>query len=401
MPAPMAICLEDLDATDPSVRYLRCVALVGREPGLRLSRGGAVLWQSDEAVACELWVSADDKLILYRPKGGAPVTVSRQGRSLEVPLERPVVLLDKDRFEVGGRHLCVHVHGEAPQVAAPSMLPSSSLRQLARVAAAALAISAAAGASADGPIEVRGRPPAVAVERPPTRPSPKPTGSPAQTPPGTPQPSPIEVRERPPEVAAPEPPPQPASVSQPAPEPSGLPDPFPGAGPSAGGSGADEGALREALKARLGPEVVVADGDEARKLDIAAQPSMEIVVATTDPRSLVNALLEASDHAVRFQVRSVLLMNDRLSIMLSYTGRATEAPEARSALAAWLKRSPLVLKLKTREGPAPTSPTVRLIARYRSAGSGEPTTGPSPSATPPIEIRDQPPAPMPPKKDDR
>lgn len=77
MPQPLAICLEDLGARDPAQRYLRCVALVGRQPGLRVDAGGAVVWRPAELAACELWVSADDRLILYRTGDGAEVTLRR------------------------------------------------------------------------------------------------------------------------------------------------------------------------------------------------------------------------------------------------------------------------------------------------------------------------------------
>jgi hypothetical protein len=56
MPKPMAICIEDLDS-QPKTKYLRCVALPGRQPGLRLDKAGSVLWQNDDGVSCELWVS--------------------------------------------------------------------------------------------------------------------------------------------------------------------------------------------------------------------------------------------------------------------------------------------------------------------------------------------------------
>jgi hypothetical protein len=58
-------------------------------------------------------VSADERLILFRRVGGGPVRVRREHRSLDVPEAKPVVLLDQDRIDVGGRSLRVHVHGPA------------------------------------------------------------------------------------------------------------------------------------------------------------------------------------------------------------------------------------------------------------------------------------------------
>ncbi|MCP4592143.1 MAG: hypothetical protein GY842_15520, partial [bacterium] len=72
MSKPLAICIEDMDA-QAETRYLRCVAVPGRQPGLRLDEAGSVLWKSDDGASCELWVSADDRLILYRPEDATRV----------------------------------------------------------------------------------------------------------------------------------------------------------------------------------------------------------------------------------------------------------------------------------------------------------------------------------------
>jgi hypothetical protein len=188
MSKPMAICIEDLDSQSETSRYIRCVALAGRQPGLRLDEAGRVLWQSDDGVACELWVSADERLILYRPEGATRVTLHRAGRSLDVPCGKPVVVSDKDQINVGSRRLRIHVHGEAPSVAAPSPLPARPRpfdRVTQAVAAAAVIGAVATAESCVAPtIEVREAPPketVVVVE-------PIPTSTPT-----------IEVREAPPE----------------------------------------------------------------------------------------------------------------------------------------------------------------------------------------------------------
>ena len=220
MPGPQAICIEDLHATDESSRYLRCVALAGRQPGLRLDQHGQVLWKGDEQRACELWVSADERLILYRPAGSVPVTVCRAGRSLQAPEARPVVLLDGDTLELGGRNLRVHIHGEAPGIHPPSPLElqiptpppaAGALGGIARTAAAAMALGVLAGTpgcktknAPDPKIEVRERPPSVEPAPPPPRPDMgvditinKPDKAAAK---------PIEVRVKPPEPPAAPPP---------------------------------------------------------------------------------------------------------------------------------------------------------------------------------------------------
>lgn len=184
MPNPLAICIEELGQAE--TKYMRCVALPGRQPGLRLDEAGRVLWQSEDGVSCELWVSADERLILYRPEGAMLVTLHRAGRSLDVPCGKPVVVIDKDQVDVGARRLRIHIHGQAPSVAAPSPLPSEPhlLGRLAQAVAATAVIGAvvATGGCTDQSIEVRQTPPV------------------APPPPVTPT---IEVRQAPPTATAP------------------------------------------------------------------------------------------------------------------------------------------------------------------------------------------------------
>lgn len=180
MPKPIALCVERVGATPGSRRFMRCVAIAGREPGLRLGLSGEVQWQEATAPAvAELWVSADERLILYRLADAPSVTLHRAGRRLDLPECKPVVTIDQDLVELGGCRLRLHVHGVAPVVAAPSPLPepASQKRGLARVAAIAVgSVVAASGCK----IEVREHPP-VPLD-----------------------PNPIEVREHPPDVAFPE-----------------------------------------------------------------------------------------------------------------------------------------------------------------------------------------------------
>jgi len=147
MPAPQAMCLEDLAPSDELSRYTQCVAVAGGEPGLGLDRRGGVLWRKGRVTGCELWVSLDERLMLLRPEGAAPVTVRRGERSLDVPFERPVVLLDQDEVEVGGKRLRLHLHGEVDDVFAPAPYPlrDTGVGRAVRAAAAALAIGVAAG----------------------------------------------------------------------------------------------------------------------------------------------------------------------------------------------------------------------------------------------------------------
>jgi hypothetical protein len=206
MPKPLALCIEKVDAPPETPAYVCCVAVSGREPGLRLDLAGEVVWQRDDAVACELWVSADECLILYRPDGAPPVAMYRAGRRLDVPCGKLVVVLDQDEIQIGPRRLRLYVHGEAPAVVAPAVVAPEpgAVGRLARAAVAAVALAAAAGGCLDTrwPIEVRKNPPKMPGKAEPT---PKP---PAQKPPPeatAPQGDapPIEVRNSPPRVAPP------------------------------------------------------------------------------------------------------------------------------------------------------------------------------------------------------
>jgi hypothetical protein len=176
-PKPLALCLEDLAAPTESTRFLTCVALPGGEPGLTVASTGAVRWGTTLDADCELWVSLDDRLILYRRVGAGPVGVTRGPRTLDAPLEKPVVLVDQDEIEVAGRRLRVHVHGAAEVVQPPAYLvperDAAASRPLSAAAAAAIALGtavagaactateAAPGNPSQEPIEVRVRPPQV------------------------------------------------------------------------------------------------------------------------------------------------------------------------------------------------------------------------------------------------
>jgi hypothetical protein len=195
MPKPIAVCIEDFSADLEKPGFTSCVAVSGREPGLRVDGRGTVLWKSDEGVACELWVSADERLILFRPEGAPPVTVRRAGRSLDVPFGKPVLVIDQDEVDVGGRNLRLHVHGQTDTVAKPAeIVPKRSrVGRVGRAAAAAVlgSVFALGGCAGDDaakpPVEIRDQPPEV------------------DAPPETP---PIDVRDNPPRKAIIEEPPQ-------------------------------------------------------------------------------------------------------------------------------------------------------------------------------------------------
>jgi len=196
MPQPIELCLEDM-AVGPSPdaeRYLRCVALAGPQPGLGIDAKGNVTWRSAHALAAEIWVSADDRLILLRPAGAPAVRLSRASRTLDLPEGKPVVMLAGDLIAVGPRELQVHVHGVATSIYAPTPLGDRVLAQAARAAAVLAMGAAVVGCERPAPRPANvGVPPttnATATMTRPLRP-----GEPPPPPSGS---APIEVREMPP-----------------------------------------------------------------------------------------------------------------------------------------------------------------------------------------------------------
>ena len=122
MVQPIALCIEYLDARSRADRFLCCVATPGYDVALGLDETGRVVWRDDRHLAHELWVSADQQLMVVRRPGRPEIVVTRAGRSLSLPFDKPVVLLDCDRVDVQGTRLRVHVHGATEQVAAPCPL---------------------------------------------------------------------------------------------------------------------------------------------------------------------------------------------------------------------------------------------------------------------------------------
>ena len=146
MPEPISLCIENLEDGSEATRFIRCVALGGNLPGLGVDRRGRPLWRADPSAerACELWVSADERLMLWRSEGAPTVTVCRAGRSLDAPEAKPVVILDQDELEIAGVRLRLHVHGPTTEVHAPMPFVVRSL------GAAAVATALAVGAAAAG-----------------------------------------------------------------------------------------------------------------------------------------------------------------------------------------------------------------------------------------------------------
>ncbi|MBW2529564.1 MAG: hypothetical protein JRI23_35630 [Deltaproteobacteria bacterium] len=143
MPDPISLCIENTENDDEETRFIRCVALEGGRAGLAVDPRGRPMWIETDGCACELWVSSDEQLILLRPAGAPPSRVHRAGRSLDVPADKPVVMLDQDEIEVSGVMLRLHVHGFTTEIHAPE--PFIPPRAAVAAVAAAMVLGAATG----------------------------------------------------------------------------------------------------------------------------------------------------------------------------------------------------------------------------------------------------------------
>ncbi len=144
MVQPIALCIEYLDVRSRADRFLCCVATPGYDVALGLDETGQVVWRDDARLAHELWVSADQQLMVVRRTGRPEIVVTRAGRSLSLPFDKPVVLLDCDRVDVQGTRLRVHVHGATEHVTAPTPLEQERAAGTVAAIATAVAISASA-----------------------------------------------------------------------------------------------------------------------------------------------------------------------------------------------------------------------------------------------------------------
>jgi len=165
MPLPIAVCIERSNAPDEA-RYVQCVADVGREHsiGLGIDDSGTATWGRAEGIACELFATVDDRLALIRQQGAPEIVLERAGRSLALPVGKPVIVRDQDQLIVGGCRLRLHVHGRTQEVRPPAVF----VRRMVAATATAMALGAAvvgckrgAGDVEGLPIEVRDQPPKV------------------------------------------------------------------------------------------------------------------------------------------------------------------------------------------------------------------------------------------------
>jgi hypothetical protein len=187
-----------------------------------VSTDGEVLWRTEAQRYCEIWVSADEKLICFRPIGApAGARIHRAGREVTLEENKPVVVIDGDYLLLPSMCYRLHVHGPAQTVTAPGYLdfeePASST--LARFAAAGIVVlgTLSAAGCAKPPAEKKADAPPVEVRDTPGMIDPssaRPLPPSEET-----MPPPVEVRDEPPKVAPsmdppPEPPPPPPVMDE-------------------------------------------------------------------------------------------------------------------------------------------------------------------------------------------
>lgn len=153
---PIALCLERV-ASSSADRYVRCTAQIGRALGLALGMDGRILWCEQAGIGCELWVSADQRLMAYCLPDTPPTVLYRAGRNFELPKQKPVVLRHQDELELAGTRFRVHVHGIVDRVHAPTIV-----RNIAR-AAAAVVLATVMSSCADDEVKVLDNPPGATV----------------------------------------------------------------------------------------------------------------------------------------------------------------------------------------------------------------------------------------------
>lgn len=154
MPMPQSICLEFMSSD--AARYVRCVAVGGGEPGLAVDANEEVLWMVPGG-AFELWISADERLVLRRLEGAPPMEVHRSGRQTEIPVGKPVILLDQDEVRWNDRKVRVHFHGIAREIHPPQRLLGGAMA--AGLAAALLVGGTGCDRRSNPPVERKNNPP--------------------------------------------------------------------------------------------------------------------------------------------------------------------------------------------------------------------------------------------------
>jgi hypothetical protein len=114
----LVLHLEDLDAQNPTTRFLGCVALPLSESGLGLGPDGAVTWKSKSA-DWALGTVGERVVLRTQSKGANRLQWTGEAGSRSLRGGETARLRSGDLIEYGGRRWRVHARGEAKEVASP------------------------------------------------------------------------------------------------------------------------------------------------------------------------------------------------------------------------------------------------------------------------------------------
>jgi len=151
MSHPIAICLERFSKPEGSPFFTSCVALPTGEMGLGLTAEGAISWKQGDEHMVTLSVAEAGGLFLHRPAHGPTVQVHRSGRTRDLGEDEAVEVLQGDRIVLDGEHeILLHLHGNAPAIAPPTLVEIEQPKPTTRVGAALSKVAAAAAIGAAG-----------------------------------------------------------------------------------------------------------------------------------------------------------------------------------------------------------------------------------------------------------
>ncbi len=160
MPKPIALCIELVDAPEKE-RYYKCTARSGREKGLSIRLDGTIGWCEDGPTACDIWVSADQRLIAKRPIDSGDVHVTRAHRKILLKEDFMATVLNRDELIIDGRRYRIHVHGVTEEVHSPRLV---RVIRAARAAGLAAALTASTLVGCGDKSESTTNPPSTAAD---------------------------------------------------------------------------------------------------------------------------------------------------------------------------------------------------------------------------------------------
>lgn len=173
---PVAICLERVNPMPGENRFVQCTVITGAETGLGLDEHGNATWRDMASTVAEFFISADERVMFLKTeKCTGEAIVSREGRSLNAPVNKPVVIIHGDTIKIADRILKIHLHGNTEYIHAPQELypevEEKPMPRTLKAASLAAAIAATAVISTGCSPEKKGTDPAKNTDNAPMLPS--------------------------------------------------------------------------------------------------------------------------------------------------------------------------------------------------------------------------------------